>query len=75
VWWRDIVSIWYGGGSVLGNWFPDNLCLHVGNGANTFFWLDRWLGMSLFAFGFAGCTIYSMINCVQRQMFAWGWDV
>jgi len=42
VWWRAITNIRDGVGSVLGTWFPDNLCLKVENGSNTLFWFDRW---------------------------------
>lgn len=28
----------------MGNWFKDNTCRVVGNGRNTFFWMDNWVG-------------------------------
>ena len=35
-----------GVGSGLGSWFEDNTRRVVGNGRNTFFWTDNWLGGS-----------------------------
>jgi hypothetical protein len=41
LWWKDVCSI----GSNLGiNWFSQNVSKKVGNGAQTSFWEDSWLG-------------------------------
>jgi len=44
MWWREIVRIRDNLGSTLGNWYDDNVRLKVGNGLNTLFWMDRWVG-------------------------------
>jgi len=44
VWWREIVRIYDGLGSALENWYVDNVRLKIGNGLNTLFWLNRWVG-------------------------------
>jgi len=44
LWWREIVRIRDCLGSVFGNWYADNVRLKIGNGLNTLFWLDMWLG-------------------------------
>lgn len=43
-WWMEIANMRDGVGSVVGTWFPDNVRLKVGNGADTLFWFDRWVG-------------------------------
>ncbi|KEH41147.1 hypothetical protein MTR_1g044185 [Medicago truncatula] len=43
-WWRMICHMRDGVGSGVGNWFDDNTRRVVGNGRNTFFWIDNWLG-------------------------------
>jgi hypothetical protein len=41
LWWKDVCSI----GENLGiNWFSQNVSKKVGNGAQTNFWVDRWIG-------------------------------
>jgi len=44
LWWRNMCHIWGGGGTGVGNWFEDNICRVVGDGNNTFFWTDNWVG-------------------------------
>lgn len=43
-WWREIINIRDGVGSVVGTWFPNNLNLKVGNRVHSLFWFDRWVG-------------------------------
>jgi len=43
-WWREVAKIHYGIGVDGGGWFEESLVRRVGNGANTFFWTDMWLG-------------------------------
>jgi len=76
VWWRDIASIRDGDASVLGSWFPENLRIHVGNGANTLFWLDRWVGDVPLCVRFS--RLYDLSEnklAAVAQMFSWGWEV
>lgn len=44
VWWREIVNIRDGVGSVGGAWFPDHVRLQLGREAKTLFWVYRWVG-------------------------------
>lgn len=43
-WWREIAKIRDGVGEVDGGWFTDRVSRRVGDGSNTLFWHDRWLG-------------------------------
>jgi len=73
--WKDIVGIRDGGGA-FGNLFPDNLGRHVGNGASTLFWLDRWVGDVPFSVRF--CRLYDLCDdklCTVAQIFAREWEV
>jgi hypothetical protein len=75
VWWKDIVVIRDGGG-VFGNWFTDNLRRHVGNGAHTLFWLDRWVGDVPLSIRFR--RLYDLCDeklCTVAQMLAREWVV
>jgi hypothetical protein len=42
-WWQ-MCNVREGVGLGVGNWFDDNTRLVVGNGRNTYFWTDKWLG-------------------------------
>ena len=75
MWWKDIVGI-RDGGVVYGNWFPDNLRLHVGNGDNTLLWLDRWVGDVPLSVCY--CRLYDLCDdklCTVAQMFGREWEV
>ncbi|MCI00433.1 cysteine-rich receptor-like protein kinase, partial [Trifolium medium] len=43
-WWREVSRIRNGEGAVVGGWFVESIARRVGNGADTFFWTDPWLG-------------------------------
>ena len=43
-WWKMVCCIRDGVGEGVGSWFEDNLRRVVGNGRNTLFWYDRWMG-------------------------------
>jgi len=43
-WWREVVMIKVGVGSVGGGWFDECVSRKVGDGVDTLFWYDRWLG-------------------------------
>jgi hypothetical protein len=43
LWWRDIFSIGY---NLDTHWFAANIVKKVGNGVNTSFWYDTWVGES-----------------------------
>ena len=63
-WWPEIVKIQEGIGVEGGSWCEANVKKVVGNGFNTYFWLDYWVGSSKSMEGF------------QRlgEMCALGWD-
>lgn len=61
-WRKEIANMRDGVGSVVGTWFPNNVRLNVGNGANTLFWLIVGLGIFLFMSAFAGYLICLIIN-------------
>ncbi|GAU48513.1 hypothetical protein TSUD_244330 [Trifolium subterraneum] len=43
-WWREVLRIRDGEGTVEEEWFAESIERRVGNGVNTFFWTDLWLG-------------------------------
>ncbi|MCI04539.1 cysteine-rich receptor-like protein kinase, partial [Trifolium medium] len=45
-WWREIARIRDGIGGLGGGWFEECVLRKVGDGLDTFFWTDPWLGGS-----------------------------
>jgi hypothetical protein len=45
-WWREVARIRDGVGAAGEGWFAERVTQKVGNGADTLFWYDRWLGGS-----------------------------
>jgi len=43
-WWKEIVKIRAGIGVEGGSWFEENISKRLGNGFNTYFWSDCWVG-------------------------------
>jgi len=43
-WWRKVAKIRDGVGEAHGGWFAGRVSKVLGDGTNTFFWFDRWLG-------------------------------
>jgi hypothetical protein len=41
LWWKDVCSI---GTNLNNNWFAQNVVKKLGNGTNTSFWKDTWVG-------------------------------
>jgi hypothetical protein len=82
-WWREIAKIRDGVGDVEGGWFVERVSKKVGDGTNTFFWYDRWLGDTPFCTRFRRlfdlasnklCTVADMVALggeVDGE--AWGW--
>ena len=72
-----------GVGLGVGNWFDDNIKRVVGNGRNTFFWTDNWLGGAPLKLQFnrlyelsvhKECTVEEMANLGWEEAGnAWGW--
>jgi len=44
MWWKTICKVREGVGEGVGNWFEENICRVVGDGRDTYFWYDTWLG-------------------------------
>jgi len=44
IWWREIVNIQNGIGVEGGSWFEESISKRLGNGFNTFFWSNCWVG-------------------------------
>ena len=75
VWWREIVKIQEGIGVEGGNWFEANVKKVVGNGFNTYFWSDYWVGSSKLMEGFRGLYDLSIHkDKTVGEMCALGWD-
>jgi len=73
-WWLMMCNIREGVGSGVGSWFEDNTWWVIGNGRNTFFWTDNWVGgvpvqMKL-------CRLYMIWSCIKsvrwRRWRRWG---
>ena len=43
-WWRMLSSVREGVGEGVGRWFDDNTCRVLGDGRDTLFWYDTWVG-------------------------------
>jgi hypothetical protein len=43
-WWREIARIRDGVGGIRDGWFRENVMRKVGDGSDTLFWSDPWLG-------------------------------
>jgi len=43
-WWKELVKIRDGVGDADGGWFAERVSKRVGDGSQTFFWYDRWIG-------------------------------
>jgi len=45
-WWREVARIREGGGDVGGGWFGECVSKKLGDGSDTLFWFDRWVGVA-----------------------------
>jgi len=43
-WWREIAKIREGVGELDGGWVAERVSKVLGDGTNTYFWLDKWVG-------------------------------
>ncbi|GAU12254.1 hypothetical protein TSUD_02210 [Trifolium subterraneum] len=75
VWWREMSRIRDGEGVVGGTWFADGIDRRVGDGADTLFWSDPWLG------GIPLCVRYRRLfdlatkqSISVAEMCALGWE-
>jgi hypothetical protein len=76
VWWRMISGIRSGVGVGAENWFEDNIRRVVGEGSNTYFWLDKWVGSAPLKVQFP--RLFDLIidkGATVREMAERGWAV
>ena len=72
-WWCEVVRIRDGGSGVGGGWFRENISKKVGDGMDTLFWTDSWLGGIPLAVRFRHLYDLSVNkNCLVGEMFALG---
>ena len=75
LWWRMIYHVRKGVGSGVGNWFEDNTRRVVGNGKNTLFWTDNWLGGVPLKLQFSRLYELSVHKeCSVEDMARLGWE-
>jgi len=76
-WWREIVKIRDGIGDEGGSWFAESITKHIGNGFNTFFWSDFWVGMVTFMEKFRrlyDLSIHQNLTVGEMHALDWGED-
>jgi hypothetical protein len=74
-WWRIMCLVRDGVGSGVGSWFDDNTRRVVGNGGNTFFWTDNWLGGAPLRLQFSCLFELSLHKeCLVEDMARLGWE-
>ncbi|PNX84965.1 receptor-like kinase [Trifolium pratense] len=74
VWWREIASIREGGEGSGGNWFGDHVVKRVGDGSDTLFWIDPWLGETPLRERFGRLlALAETKQCTVAEMFSLGW--
>jgi len=74
-WWREIVKIGDGVGEDDGGWFAERVSRVLGDGTNTFFWLDRWVGDVPLCRRFA--RLFDLMTnkfSTVADMYARGWE-
>ena len=75
-WWREIAKIRDGVAGVGGGWFQEGVSRLVGDGVNTLFWHDLWLGDVPFCVRFSRLFDLAIDkSCTVAHMFSFGWDV
>ena len=74
-WWRGITKIRDKVGDTEGGWFTKRVARKVGDGTNTFFWYDRWLGDVPLCRQFS-CLFDLAMNKLSTvaNMFSLGWE-
>jgi hypothetical protein len=74
-WWRMICNVREGSGLGVGRWFDDNIRRVIGNGRNTLFWTDNWLGGVPLKIQFS--RLYELAvhkECSVEDMARAGWE-
>jgi hypothetical protein len=76
MWWRMMCGIRGGVGFEVGSWFEDNVRRVVGGGADTYFWLDNWVGGVPLRVRFPRLFDLALNKGVTvREMASRGWEV
>ena len=76
VWWKTVGLIREGVGMGVGNWFEDNIRWVVGDGRNTLFWYDNWIGDILLRMKFPRLFELAVDKVSSvRDMESRGWGV
>jgi len=74
VWWKMICRMREGVGEGVGRWFDENIRRVVGDGRNTFFWYDNWIGDVLLRFNFPRLFDLTVDKeCKVEEMWRLGW--
>jgi len=74
-WWREIAKIRDGLGGLGGGWFQEGLSRLVGDGADTLFWHDTWLGGVPFCVRFRRLFELAVDKSTMvAYMFSRGWE-
>jgi len=76
-WWRKIVKIQNGIGVEGGSWFEESISKRLGNGFNTFFWSDCWVGTVSFMERFRrlyDLSIHKDLSVGEMHALGWGED-
>ncbi|GAU29128.1 hypothetical protein TSUD_58940 [Trifolium subterraneum] len=74
-WWREIAKIRDGVGGFGSGWFRESVVKRVGNGAETFFRTDPWVGGSPLCEWFGRLfDLAENKSCSVAEMFSLGWE-
>jgi hypothetical protein len=75
-WWREIMRIRDGVDGLGGRWFRESVQKKVGDGTETFFWTDTWIGGTALCVRFQRLfdLVVKKSNTVA-EVFALGWGV
>jgi hypothetical protein len=74
-WWREIVRIRDGVGGVRDGWFGEGVVRKVGDGTDTFFWTDPWVGGSSLRERFGRLfDLAATKSCTVAEMCGAGWE-
>ncbi|PNX90844.1 cysteine-rich receptor-like protein kinase, partial [Trifolium pratense] len=76
MWWREIASIREGDEGSGGSWFGDHVVRRVGDGSDTLFWTDPWLGETPFRERFGRLfDLAETKQCTVAELSSLGWGI
>ncbi|KAK2370537.1 hypothetical protein QL285_083581 [Trifolium repens] len=74
-WWREIVRIRDGGSGLRDGWFGESVTRKVGDGSETLFWTDPWLGGTPLCERFGRLFDLAVTkSSTVAEMFSSGWE-